>query len=72
MNRATIWLLIVAVIFLGSFAYAAGGDMIIDWDASLGYMTITGNVYVTYGSTLTITGPLTINGDLYVWGTVNN
>lgn len=72
MNRATIWLLIVAVIFLGSFAYAAGGDMIISSDASLGYMTITGNVYVTYGSTLTITGPLTINGDLYVWGTVNN
>ena len=72
MKKAIIGLLVMMMIFVGMVAQAAGGDLIVTSDMSISNITIQGNVYVAYGSTLDITGTVNIMGNLYVWGTVNN
>ena len=57
---------------LAMSAYAATGDLIVTKDTTIADQTISGNIYVPRGYTLTLSGTVNVKGNVYVWGTLIN
>lgn len=51
---------------------ATDGSLVINSDTTLKDLNFKGNVYVSKGATLTLSGEANITGNLYIFGTVNN